>query len=193
MTTRKKKTTGLTTAQKVAGAKLAIASSELCLRGDLLTAYQEADTKFREAMALAALSESMAGTPDHLLPLAQAVDAIRQEMADYTIYVKLQAMPPKIWRNHESEHPPRTGEDGGVHEDDRRYGVDVTTFFPAVIPVSVTDPDDMTPEMWADLFDNKLSNGQIADLCEKVWQINQGRVAVPFSPAVSKILSHFGK
>lgn len=180
-----------TTAQIVASAKLPNTEVPLCVRGDLMAAYQAAEKALAEALTSA--GESFAGAPYDVVPLAQAVEDIRQEMADYTLNLVVQALPPRRWKELQDEHPPRRNDEGGVHDEDRRFGVDVTTFFPNAIALSVIEPDDLTPELWDTLLGEKLTNGQIEDLCTTVWLINQGKVSVPFSPAVSKILSTFGK
>ena len=183
----------LSTAAIVAGAKLPRTDVQLCVRGDLIANYQAADEKLHAALAEAAPGESLAGTPEGVLPLAEAVEAIRQEMQDYTLKLVVQALPRQKWKDLEAEHPPRRSEDGGVHDEDRRFGVDVTTFFPVVIPLCVVEPDDLTAELWAELLTTSLTDGQIEDLCATIWNLNQGKVAVPFSPAASRILSTFGK
>lgn len=182
----------LTTAQIVAGAKLPSATVKLCVRGDLVAAHQAASEAFNKAVL--ETGESLAGTPPAAVPLAEAVEAIQQEMAAYTLHLTMRAMKRPEYLELKAQHPPRRADDGvSVHPDDRHFGVNVETFFPALIPLSTAEPADLTPELWAELLSEKLTDGQIEELCVTVYNLNEGRVEVPFSPAVSKILQGFGK
>lgn len=189
MTTRKPKK--LTTAQKVAAAKRPQATESLCVRGDLMSEYVKADEALR--LALGAAPTSLAGhDEDEIRALAQRVEDLRSEMLDYTIEVLFVALPQTRWNELKAEHPPRVGDDGGVHDDDRAYGVDVTTFFPAALVACTAEPADLTADMWKELLDDKLSDGQISNACMSVWLLNRSTVNVPFSHAASKILSSSG-
>lgn len=185
-TTRKPKK--LTTAQKIAAAKRPRATEKLCLRGDLMTAYTEAAEALEHAVAGG--PTSLAGWDEaEIHALAQKADDIRAEMEEYSIEVLFEALPRQKWNQLKDKHPPRSNDDGMVLDEDRPYGVDISTFFPEALAVCTVEPADLTPEMWADLLEDKLSDGQIATACSAVWLINRGIVSVPFSPAVSKILS----
>lgn len=189
MTTRKPKK--LTTAQKVAAAKRPQATEFLCVRGDLMSEYVKADEELR--LALGAAPSSLAGLDEEeIRAIAQRVEDLRTEMQDYTIEVLFEALPQTRWNELKAEHPPRQDDDGGVHPDDRAYGVNVLTFFPAALIACTAAPDDLTAEMWTDLLDDKLSDGQISNACMSVWLLNRSTVSVPFSHAASKILSSSG-
>jgi hypothetical protein len=182
----------LSTAQIVAGAKLPAAKVKLCLRGDLVVAHQAANDAFEKA--LLEHGESLAGTPPELEPLAAAVDAIQEEMAAYTLVVTMQGLPGRKYQELKEQHPPRKDDEGlGVHPDDRQFGVDVSTFFPALIPLITVDPADLTAELWNELLDEKLTDGQIQELCVTAYNVNEARLDVPFSPAVLKILRSSGR
>ncbi len=182
----------LTTAEKIQAAKLPQQTVEIPLRGDLAVQWEAAERKLGEAMQ-APDNGDMAGPEYDVEALARAVEDIRQEMIRYSISVVLQALPPEQWIALKEAHPPRRDEEGGVHPDDRNFGVNQETFFPAAIPLSTVEPADMTAELWADLFNGKLSAGTITNLFASVWLLNRSTVQIPFSPAASKILSLSGK
>lgn len=189
MTTRKKATAKPSAKDMIKAARLPEQMVPLCLRGDLLSAYQAAETELNIALLP---SDSLAGSTADTEALAEKVEALRTEMADYTLELTLRALPRLKWKAFESAHPPRMGEDGRVIEDDRRFGFDVSTFFPEVLPVSTASPE-LDAEDWTALLTEKLTDGQIESLCTAVWLLNQGQVSVPFSVAASRTLSSSGK
>lgn len=179
----------LTTAEKRAMARRPRHVEKLLMRGDLVDEFNEAQDAFNAALATP--PTSLAGIDeDHIKALAQRVQDITDEMAESTITATFEALSSTKWNRLKDAHPPRPNEHGGVLDEDRSYGVNIVTFFPAALAACTIAPDDLTYEMWADLLgEDGLTDGQQAQVVLAVWMLNKGVVSVPFLPAVSKILS----
>jgi hypothetical protein len=63
-------------------------------------------------------------------------------------------------------------------------GVDYDPFFAALLPLSLVSPV-LDEETLTHLVDEVLSNAQWTELTTVMWNLNEGTVDVPFSPAVS--------
>jgi len=76
------------------------------------------------------------------------------------------------------DHPPRKGDDG-----DKAMGLNTETFFDALIPLSIVDPE-LNEDQVSRLMD-ALSSAQYDKLLEAAWSLNRRDVSVPFSPLAS--------
>lgn len=121
---------------------------------------------------------------------AKAIRALEEKMSDSTVVVKLRALKRSRWAELEEKHPQR--EDNEV---DKRFGVNVDTFFDEAIPecvIEVTDKKsgkkvefDPATE-WAPLAD-EMSDGQYAEFIGATLALNRGATSVPFSRVASAV------
>ena len=148
----------------------------ICLRGDLVAQFERLERELERAQQKP--SDSLAGSGARAI--AERMEAVREQMAAATVEFVLRAMPDDQWYDFRDGHPPRDGEDK-----DQGLGVNVDTFFPALLRRSVVSPE-LDDEDWAAL---KLTAKQRRDLNTAAWNVNQGDVDIPFSAAASMILN----
>lgn len=161
---------------------------QICLRGDLVaqweeTARQLAKTKERDPGA------SLAGTGAGAL--ARDLERLTAEMEPFTVPFLLRGLSRPAYKALEAAHPPRQGPDGKVLTADADDGVNVDTFWYALVRACVISPQ-VTGEQWAELFDQKLSDGQVNQLASAALLVSRGTVDVPFFSAVSAHLASSG-
>jgi hypothetical protein len=172
----------------------------VCLNGQLVAEFEAAERRLQEAIRRPAVDSLDAGGETR--ELAEQVEALREQMLDGVVEFRLRAMPRKRWRAFISEHPPREDDDGVVDARDRNIGVNVDTFYPALIRTSTVEPE-LDDEDWLELLggERKLPDGQVEEvegvltsrqfdeLAGAAWDLNRDTVDVPFSRAASRILS----
>lgn len=163
----------------IAAAKLPERSVDLCLRGDLVAQLQELQRELVDAQR----EDEGSFDGGAALPVAQQIQALREEMLEYSVVFKLHALPRRKWTAMVAAHPPR--ED---NEPDRVMGLNQETFFDALVKACVVDPV-LDAADWADL-DDRLSDGQWQALVNAAWAVNARDVDVPFSRAASRILAN---
>lgn len=183
MTTRRAKTKPkLSPKDIIKGGKLPENTLPICVRGDLAAQYEAGQAELAQAML--AQGDSLAGVDT--TEIRERLDAIAEEMQAYTLEFKMRALKRPDWQALEDEHPPRQDEEtGAVHKDDRRFGVNVSTFFPALLPKATIEPE-LDAEDWTDLLTEKLTDRQIAVLSNTAWNLNKDFYTAPFLSAASK-------
>lgn len=165
----------------IAGARLPERTVPICLRGNLVAQVEALDRELAELDRPGRIvADSLAG--DGRRPIAERIEALREEMRASTVNFLLRALPRRRWNALLAEHPPREGDDG-----DKAMGVNSETLFEALIAESVVSPE-LTPEEWTLLLDS-LSSAQYDSLATAAWALNRRGVDVPFSPAASRILA----
>lgn len=120
--------------------------------------------------------------------LAEQVRQLEQQMAAQTVVFTIRALPHKKWAEHEEAHPPREGV-----EEDKGLGVNSSTFFDAVMPVSIvavtrkSDGETVPFEPAADwpALADEISNAQYNEFALTVLRVNRGVTGAPFSSAAS--------
>ena len=117
------------------------------------------------------------------LTLAEERDAL-YEQAKRTY--RVMALPRRRWEALKDEHPPRKDDDGNIEGADADQGVNVSTFFEAVIPESIVTVDDdprsaerMFSDREAEDFIGELSGSDWRELCSIVWVVNEVGVGIP--------------
>jgi hypothetical protein len=101
-------------------------------------------------------------------------------MREHTYPFRLRAMTRHAWRALVNEHQPRE-KDGEVLPEDRLAGVNRETFFEPLVRASIVDPE-LSDEDWPQLLDT-LTDRQFEELVSAAWDLNQGKVDIPFSRA----------
>ncbi len=182
-------------------AKLPETTVRICLRGDLQAQFEQAERELAEAQRQG--GDSLAGNGERVI--AERIEALRREMVHFTAVFRLRAMPQPAWKRLCAAHPPRKNEDGSVDERDKLVGINVESFFEAVIRGCVVEPA-LDDEDWRILLgdteaerdrrlaagepveEGKLTDRQFDGLADAAWALNRHEVDVPFSRAASRIL-----
>jgi len=164
-------------------AKLPETTVPVCLRGDLQAEFERLDRALSSDEQQR--DDSLAG--DGGRAVAEQIEALRAEMRGHTVDFRLRAMKRPDWRELMNAHPPRRAEDGSVDDRDKFVGVNVETFFAAMVRACVVEPE-LDEEDWTLLLDEALTDRQFNELSDAAWMLNRGQVKIPFSPAASKIL-----
>lgn len=169
-----------------ADAKLPRREVPLCLRGDLVAAWQSAERRFKQAQDTASDDALASATSTEAIDLARQMEDLQQQMRDATRIFQLQALPRGEWRALLKAHPPR--EDS---PEDQQVEFNRDTFGVAALAACCVVPK-MTPEQ-AEKLVGVLTDGQWNELFSHIWTMNAGRVEVPFSLAASALLGSSGQ
>lgn len=188
-------------ASKMAAAKEAGRPSRsvpVCLRGDLAAQLEELDRKALLARADRGGSMEDGSATD----LVGRIRELQAEMREATEEFKIRALAPARYRALREEHPPRRDDKGDLDRGDAAVGFNRDTFPPVLVKVSTVSPQ-LTDEQWHELLgdsdtdaaeraaageqpaDGLLTYGQFMELADACWELNEGRISVPFSAAVS--------
>lgn len=166
-------------------AKLPEKTVEICLRGDLLADFDDADRELEKAQKRS--RDSLAGGGD-LGTLVERIEALQAEIVENSWTFRLRALPRRDFRALVGAHPPRVvQEDGGEEHIDTRdmyVGVNTDTFYEGLIRAALVDPE-LDDEQWAQLVE-KLTDRQFDNLSDAAWSLNRTD-ADPFSRAASRI------
>ncbi len=122
--------------------------------------------------------------------LAEKLAELREPMEASRLDFRLRALPRNKWLALKDEHPPRKdGTSGEVIPKDL-FGVNLDTFFPALVKMSVVAPE-LDDDDWAALLDDDgvLNDGQFNKLGVAAFALNEGDVDIPFSLAGSRTLA----
>jgi hypothetical protein len=158
-------------------------SIALCLRGDLVSEYEDLDRQ-REEAEKTDTGDSLASGSGTAVIVAR-MDALREEMKASTIVVAMEAIPRREFLKLCSLHPVRRDEDGTPNRDDVGLGVNVETIWGPLIRACWADPVVDKPRL-TKLLDDKLSDSQFTQLANLAWLVNRGDVDIPFSYAASR-------
>jgi hypothetical protein len=164
----------------LAEAKLPERTVMICLRGDLAAEHEHAERELAEAAKTA--SDSLAGSG--VGEIADRIDALEGQMREHSYEFRLRALKRPDWRALVDQHQPRKGDDGLVVPTDR-IGVDVSTFYDAILRACLVDPE-LTDEEFAQLLDS-ITDRQYDELTEAAWALNRKEVDIPFSRAASEV------
>jgi len=155
-------------------ARLPESTVTVCLRGDLQAEWDRLNAKLaelRSAPGRKLTDNAEAST------VAARIREIEGQMKESTIELTLRALPRREWLRLLRDHP-RGGDDG-----DKAMGLNTETFFDALIPLSIVDPE-LNEDQVSRLMD-ALSSAQYDKLLETAWSLNRRDVSVPFSPLAS--------
>lgn len=170
-----------TFADLLATAKLPEITVPVCMRADLAAEHDQLD---RELTKLIDKPSTKFGG-DGRGELKQRIEALEAEMQANTYPFRLRGMSRPKWKAFVAEHPPRKADNGDPDPRDAAIGVDISTFFVALIRRSLVDPE-LIDEQWADLM-GKITDRQFDTLADAAWGLNRKEVDVPFSAAVYKL------
>ncbi len=161
-------------------ARLAERSVELCLRGDLQADFEDVERQLREARTEQNDTRLTSGA--EAKALAEELELLREQMTDSMITIRLRALPKLKWTKLLVEHK----------SDDPKQAFNADTFVPALLKLSVVDPE-FTDGQWVKLIgdaesDGALSSAQYDLLSDAAWNLNRKDATVPFSRLGSALL-----
>lgn len=169
--------------QLIRGAKRRTDTYDLCTNPDLVAEHE--DLLARLADERAAASDSLDGG-GQAAALKADLEALLARIGAETVELTFTSLPRPRYRALINAHPPVKDEDGEVADGrSKRMGVDYDTFFAELLRLSLTAPD-LDAETLTVLIDEVLSAGQWRGICTVLWNLNEGEVDIPFSPAVSR-------
>lgn len=168
----------------LADARLPERTVPVCLRGDLTAEWEDLDRQLTEAQRATTGSIEDGGSA----AIAERMEALRVEMRDHTYTFRLRGLPKRQYRELKAAHPPRKDDETGeIRSEDVYLDADLDGLGEPLLRACLVDPvlDDGD---WSDLLD-KLTDRQYGDLVGTAIYVNRGGVDIPFSHAVSNLLS----
>ncbi len=164
--------------EKIASAKLPERVVTLCLRGDLLARHAKLLVELSEARREA--DSSLAGGNAH--EVLEQLEALRLEMLEDSIELRLRAMPSRSWDELIRAHPPRP--DNPI---DQRVGFYPYGFYRQALMEACVEPQ-LDAEDWLALVgdegnDGALTDAQWDELTTAVYELNRHAVNIPFLPS----------
>lgn len=161
---------------------------EFCTDIGLQSEWESASEELVRVKKREQADARMTGESKASRELKRRIQELENQMLDSIVVFTLRALPRKRWVELEAEHPPR--ED---HEDDKRYGVNVSTFIDAVMvePGTVAsvvnkatgERIEFAPaEDWVPLAD-EMSNAQWEQFAIPLLLVNRGTVTPGFNRA----------
>lgn len=162
----------------------------ILLDGDLRGRIEALETELDDLDARAAgaeldkrlASRRKADDPRRVEALAE-LDQLRAAAADSTLHVVVEGLASTVYRALLAEHPPRVGDDGKVHPDDR-IGANEDTFRPALVRACVVGQlvDEELQPLDGDTVEWLIewaSDAQMDRLAIAAYAVNRGDDAVP--------------
>lgn len=162
------------------------ASVLICMRGDLAADHEAAERELIDVKDRRDDSKEGAGVG----ALVERIEALEAEMRAHSHAFRLQALPRHEFRELLNAHPPRRGDDDEVIRDDAAYGINRETFYPALVRACCVDPV-LEDSAWAKLLDHLLTDAQFQELAVNAWNLNAGKIDIPFSRAASFVKTGF--
>jgi hypothetical protein len=162
-------------------AKLAERTVPLYLGGDrdLQLRYEKLERRLPDAKGAAPDSLGQ-GSPARAIEDEMA--AIREQMRESTVDIRIRALRRRAYRELCDAHPPRKTEDGGVHPDDY-VGVNTDSIWEPLVLASIVEPK-LTAEQ-TELLLGVLTSAQFEQLALACHGLNRGVPDLPFSSAAS--------
>jgi len=157
----------------------------VCVDPDLVRGYEAAVAERESARSGPRDSLAAGGMPDGL---QQRIADLLAQVEANTIPLTFKALPRPEFRKLRDSHPPKKDADGNfVRLVDARLGVDADGFGEPLVRASLVSPE-LDDEDLTVLINEVLTDGQWDDLFTRVWNLNEEKVDVPFSPAASEMM-----
>lgn len=155
---------------------------EICLRPDLLEAWEEANEQLAQIKVDDAAGKRLgAGVSKEQKAKAEEVRKLEDQIVENSIMFRFRAMPKDAWRKLTDAHPPR--KDNQV---DHYVGYNRDDVHDAAVRKSLYDPV-FTDESWAELL-TVVNPNEWQALVNTVTSVNRGEVNLPKSELASRIL-----
>jgi hypothetical protein len=170
--------------QLIRSAKRRTDTYRLCTDPDLVAEYEQLLEQIAAEQEAVKERDSLDAAAD-VAALREQLAAVMERVDAATVVLTFQSIGRPKYRALKDEHPVRKNEAGEiVDRRSVRVGVDYDPFFAALLPLSLVSPV-LDEETLTHLVDEVLSNAQWTELTTVMWNLNEGTVDVPFSPAVS--------
>lgn len=157
----------------------------VCVDPDLVREYEAAVAEQNAAKSGPRDSLAAGGVPDGL---EQRIADLLAQVEANTIPLTFKALPRPEFRALRDGHPPKKDADGNFARlVDARLGIDADGFAEPLVRASLVSPE-LDDEDLTALIDEVLTDGQWDDLFTKLWNLNEEKVDVPFSPAASETM-----
>jgi hypothetical protein len=164
----------------LAGAKLPERTVQICLRGDLVADHEAAERELE--VAGRTVGDSLAGSGTGAI--VERIEALEAQMREHTYPFRLRAVSKPAFRALVAAYPPRRDAEGNIVPEDRVILCNQDELLPALVRVSVIDPE-LTAAEWEELL-GKITDRQFGDLADAAWFLNRGEIDVPFSVIASR-------
>lgn len=150
-------------------------TTELCLKASLRARF---DALGRELEVAREKSKhaTLAGDPE-VVDLANQMEDLREEMRQYTVTIRLRALPKRAWQSLVDQHPAREGVDPSDYNTE--------TFPPAALAACSMEPKISLEK--AGMLIDRLSAGQWSSLWQAVLGLNIYEPDIPFSATASQV------
>jgi hypothetical protein len=167
-------------ADRIRAGKLRTGTYDVCLDESLVEAYEHL-LEQRDAQREETRNSLAGGATSEL---DGQIDQLVEQMRDATLTLKFQALSRPRFRTLVDAYPPRTKEDGSLSHREDVVGVNVDAFYERIIPLSLVEPklDDDSLKL---LLEEHLTDRQYQELTDVIWNLNRGKVDLPFSSAAS--------
>lgn len=167
---------------RLAAAKPAERSVEVCLRGDLRGEFDSLERDLKRVRSGVALSM---GEQAEDAKIAERIAVLQKQMSDEMLTLTVRALPRSDWRALVENHPPREG-----HEGDRFIGANFQALMEEAAPRCVVTPE-LDAEDW-DRLNDVLSSGDFDRVFTAVWEVNREGGDVPKSLLASRVMAERG-
>jgi hypothetical protein len=167
-------------AEKIRNGKLRTGTYDVCLDESLVEEY-EALIEEREA-AKEATRDSLAG--GSVVEVDARIGELLERMQEATLTLKFQALSRPRFRQLVTAYPPRTDDEGKLAHSEDAIGVNFDAFYERIIPLSLVEPK-LDPDSLKLLLEEHLTDRQMQELTDVVWNLNRGKVDLPFSSTAS--------
>lgn len=188
--------------ERLKTAKLAERSVQVCLRGDLAAEHDElerrlaaARTEVRTAGGEQRGTSQRMGQKSEAVKLAEQLLALRQQMADEMLDIRVRALPRgdvkdpvsgevvrEGWQTLVRRHPPKPDD-----EKDVEMGIDFDALMAEATPLCIVDPE-LDEDDWERL-NNVLSSADYDRILGAVWEVNRSGVDLPKSRLASLVMA----
>jgi len=166
----------------IRGGKPRTLEYRVCLHPDLIGEYEQAVAERDDARVAARDSLAAAAPPE----LEQRVKDLLEQIENNTVTLTFKALTRPAFKALMDQYPPRKDAEGKLtHLADARLNVNIDEFFEPLIRASLISPE-LDDETMTVLIEERLTDGQWDDLTTQVWNLNEGKVDVPFSSAASR-------
>lgn len=165
---------------------LAEESVEICLRPDLIEAWEAANEELQALTAQGLKGARVGSKPTKQIEKAKQVQALEAEIEAASATFRFRALPKAEWRALCDDHPPRQGNDV-----DQWTGYNRDAVLDQAVRESLIDPefDDVS---WANLM-LAINGGEWDELRKTANKVNKGVTENPKSVLASMILTKPGK
>lgn len=163
---------------------LAEESTEICLRPDLIEAYNDATEELANVRASSSNTDRRLGSTHTAAEreAAQRVQELEEEIAAHAVVFRFRALPKDQARAIKDNHPPRKGNDLDLYA-----GYDRDAVGDEMVRRSLVDPE-FDDESWTELV-AVVNDGEWAEMRRTAESVNGGAWRAPKSELASRILS----